>query len=442
MMMEYVEGTNLRDLLKIRTRIDAAAALPMMIGLCAGLQYSFEHWVTHRDIKGTNILIANTGVAKLRGLRAGDHRRGQFEVRLAQPANRRLLRARTDLQQPQGDPQSDIYFLGCVFYQMLTGQLAMAESGIERPLAEDAQTQLRCHQTVERSATTPHPDLTRIIEKMMKVDLKSRYQLMSEVHNELVEFQTAAARSLGRQCAPQRTRRRSRMSSTSIRSFRIEIPSRSQSPRSGRCRNRKPRGEAASEAEPDHLDFEIKAIQQKHILCVETQSEIQDAFRKSLSKLGYRVILVSDAERAAERYRETTPEAVIFDVDGFGDEGLNAFVDMHDKAHEDEHDLAAVVLLGPKQAKLKERLPADDRLIVFVKPVKMKGYPRGDRPARPRRLIADQREPDHEVRADSRRLVAIRPLDPKCRWAYPASKPPTWIPSGFDSRPGRFKLVA
>src|SRR4051794_33878417 len=45
MIMEYVEGTNLRDLLKIRTRIDAAAALPMMVGLAAGLNYSFENGV-------------------------------------------------------------------------------------------------------------------------------------------------------------------------------------------------------------------------------------------------------------------------------------------------------------------------------------------------------------------------------------------------------------
>src|SRR3954447_14373983 len=43
MIMEYVEGSNLRELLKIRTRIDSAVALPMMIGLAVGLNYAFEH---------------------------------------------------------------------------------------------------------------------------------------------------------------------------------------------------------------------------------------------------------------------------------------------------------------------------------------------------------------------------------------------------------------
>src|SRR5690242_5856658 len=65
MIMEYVEGSNLRDLLRIRTRIDPAQALPMMKGLASGLKYAFENGVTHRDIKGTNILIGHNGEAKL-----------------------------------------------------------------------------------------------------------------------------------------------------------------------------------------------------------------------------------------------------------------------------------------------------------------------------------------------------------------------------------------
>ena len=88
--------------------------------------------------------------------------------------------------------------------------------------------------------------------------------------------------------------------------------------------------------------------------------------------MGYRVILVSDAERAAERYKESPPDAVIVDVDGLGVEAVDALIDMHDTAHEDGHDLAALVILGPRQESLRETLPTDDRLVVLVKPVKMK----------------------------------------------------------------------
>ncbi|HEY2156846.1 MAG TPA: hypothetical protein VGH33_14540, partial [Isosphaeraceae bacterium] len=111
---------------------------------------------------------------------------------------------------------------------------------------------------------------------------------------------------------------------------------------------------------------------EKTVLCVEAQEEIQEAFRKSLGKMGYRILLVSNAEVAAERYREDMPDAVVFDIDGLGPDSLNSFLDMHEAAHDDGRDLAAVVLLGPRQHYLAKNLPADDRLVVLPKPIKMK----------------------------------------------------------------------
>ena len=73
--------------------------------------------------------------------------------------------------------------------------------------------------------------------------------------------------------------------------------------------------------------------------------------------MGYKVLLVSDAEVAAERYREAPVDAVIFDTDGQDDESFDAFLDMHERAHEDGHQLVALVLLGHKQDALRERLP-------------------------------------------------------------------------------------
>ena len=110
----------------------------------------------------------------------------------------------------------------------------------------------------------------------------------------------------------------------------------------------------------------------RNVLCVEAQAEIQDALRKNLTRMGYRVLLVGDAERAAERYREAPIDAVILDADGLGQEAIDALADMHEKADEDGHPLVALVLLGPRQAALREKLPAVDRLIVLSKPIKLK----------------------------------------------------------------------
>jgi len=106
---------------------------------------------------------------------------------------------------------------------------------------------------------------------------------------------------------------------------------------------------------------------------VESQSDIQDALRKNLSRMGYRVFLVGDPERAAERYREAPTDAVIYDIDGLGPEALPALVDMYDKAEEEgNHPLVALVLLGPRQGALKDQLPPDNRRIVLSKPIKLK----------------------------------------------------------------------
>src|SRR5262249_5507111 len=121
-------GSNLRDFLKIRHRLEVGEALPIIIGLAKGLQYSLSQGVTHRDIKGTNILIGTRGDAKLVdfGLatvgvdeKTMEHAHGQRTVDYS--ALERTCGS------PKGDPRSDIYFLGCVYYQMLTGVLPLPE---------------------------------------------------------------------------------------------------------------------------------------------------------------------------------------------------------------------------------------------------------------------------------------------------------------------------
>ena len=65
MIMEYVEGMNLREFLKLRVRLKGKDAVRLLLGLARGLEYSHDQGVTHRDLKATNILISNSGEAKL-----------------------------------------------------------------------------------------------------------------------------------------------------------------------------------------------------------------------------------------------------------------------------------------------------------------------------------------------------------------------------------------
>jgi serine/threonine protein kinase len=352
MIMEYVEGANLRDFLKIRGRLPGEQALPLIMGLARGLQYSLHHGVTHRDIKGTNILISHSGEAKLvdfglAGLQGDDKKSSMQSQRTVDYS----ALERTCVSE-KGDPRSDIFFLGCVYYQMLTGQAAMKESESKDMLQKMLVRGFNSILPLSEHRLAPDPELSRVVEKMMKIDLKARYQNMDDVLADLERYESHL-----------------KMGISGIETSEEEEPEYLDD-------FSDLFGHSAAETAAAPLGIGVPAQPavetHKNVLCVEAQDEIRNAFRKSLSKMGYRVFLVSDAERAAERYRESPADAVIFDADGLGPEWVDALTDMKEKAVEDAHEFSALVILGPRQAAFREKLPTGERIVVLSKPVKMK----------------------------------------------------------------------
>jgi hypothetical protein len=88
--------------------------------------------------------------------------------------------------------------------------------------------------------------------------------------------------------------------------------------------------------------------------------------------MGYRPILVGDPERAAERYRESPVDGLIFDLDGFSPAAIRSLAAIQGKAEEEGRSLTALILLGPRQHHLQEQLPTGDSVIVLAKPIKMR----------------------------------------------------------------------
>jgi len=353
MIMEYVEGANLRDFLKIRGRLTAEDALPLMLGMARGLRYSFEKGVTHRDIKGTNILISNSGEAKLvdfglAGITGDDSKTSMQSQRTVDySALERTCRSE------KGDPRSDIYFMGCVFYQMITGTIPMKEAESKDMLQKMLVRPFNSIVPLSDHRLKPDLEAAAIVDKMMKIDLKARYQNMNEVVKDLEKFEERVKGGISGLDTV----------GTEEEEFLLNLDDMFVT---------RPGETSPATTASGSMPAPILPAAKKTVLCVESQTAIQDAFRKSLSKLGYRVVLVGNAEVAAERYGEAPPDCVIYDLDGLGEEGIDWLVDMHDKAHDEGHQLVALVLLGPRQKALREHLPADDQLTVLDKPVKMK----------------------------------------------------------------------
>ena len=128
-LMEYVDGLNLRQL-QASGKLTPAQALTIVPQICEALQYAHNKGVVHRDIKPENILvdrqgnvkIADFGLAKLLGF-------DPHEVTLSvtgQVLGTLHYMAPEQMERPnQVDHRADIYSLGVVFYQMLTGELPL-----------------------------------------------------------------------------------------------------------------------------------------------------------------------------------------------------------------------------------------------------------------------------------------------------------------------------
>jgi hypothetical protein len=131
LVMEFVDGLNLRQLLLAgKMRPDQALMIVPMI--CEALQYAHEQGVVHRDIKPENILleksgrvkIADFGIAKMLGVGAGHPALTGAKDVMGTPH----YMAPEQVEKPLTvDHRADIYSLGVVFYEMLTGELPLGK---------------------------------------------------------------------------------------------------------------------------------------------------------------------------------------------------------------------------------------------------------------------------------------------------------------------------
>jgi len=131
LLMEFVDGLTLRQLLQTG-KIAPAEALNIVPKICEALQFAHEHGIVHRDIKPENILldkqgrvkIADFGIAKIAGLEATDISLTGARDVMGTPH----YMAPEQLEKPLTvDHRADIYSLGVVFYEMLTGELPLGK---------------------------------------------------------------------------------------------------------------------------------------------------------------------------------------------------------------------------------------------------------------------------------------------------------------------------
>ncbi len=184
--MEFIEGQTLREFVKQRKIVRPHEAARIMADVARGLQYAFERAVTHRDLKLSNVLISSRGQAKLVdfGLAAMDDmlvEAQDVELPNTRAIDYAALERATGVR--RDDTRSDIYFAGCMFYQMLSGTPPMVES--KDRMARLNKSRFTDVVPLQKIAPQLPHYLTFVVKKAMDLDPGRRYQTPGDMLTDL-----------------------------------------------------------------------------------------------------------------------------------------------------------------------------------------------------------------------------------------------------------------
>ncbi len=187
-VMEYVEGRSLRDIIRAEGRIPAYETARVGAEIADALAFAHRHGVVHRDIKPGNVLITATGAVKLTdfGIAANPADATQG---LTQTGAVMGTATYFSPEQAQGftvDGRSDVYSLGVVLYEMITGVPPF--SG-ESPVA----VAMKHVREVPRMPSSIEPDVPPVLESIilaaMAKRVDARYQSADDLRADLLNYQ-------------------------------------------------------------------------------------------------------------------------------------------------------------------------------------------------------------------------------------------------------------
>jgi len=183
--MEYVEGKSLKDLISTLKFIPYDIGLNIVYEICQGLNHAHQKGVVHRDIKPANILIAYDGVVKIT-----DFGLAQAQDLTSVTVTGSIVGTPAYMSPEQAagkkvDNRSDIFSLGVVMYEMMTGIKPFHGENYSSVIHEIL-TVTPAKPTEINPIVTK--DVSNIVEKMLEKDMDKRYQKIFEVSNDISSY--------------------------------------------------------------------------------------------------------------------------------------------------------------------------------------------------------------------------------------------------------------
>lgn len=184
-VMEYVDGETLRDVLRRDGTIAPQAAMTWMADVCAALDFSHRNGIVHRDMKPANVMLTRAGEIKVMDFGIA---RAMSDPSAGMTQTAAVIGTAQYLSPEQArgdsvDARSDVYAAGCVIFELLTGQ---------PPFTGDSPVSV-AYQHVREDPPTPSsiletvpPELDSITLKALSKNPANRYQTAGEMRQDLI----------------------------------------------------------------------------------------------------------------------------------------------------------------------------------------------------------------------------------------------------------------
>ena len=192
--MEYVEGIDLFEQVKRRGVIPVKRSIEIIKQVAMALQHAFEHNIVHRDIKPSNLLLKQDGTVKVTDLGLARSIDDTLETNITRAGT---TVGTVDYMSPEqarnsksADVRSDIYSLGCTWYQMLTGEPPYSEGSVTNKLQAHAMKPLPDPR--ELNENIPE-GLIAVLHRMTAKKPADRYQTPAELLEDLAQSKLTKA---------------------------------------------------------------------------------------------------------------------------------------------------------------------------------------------------------------------------------------------------------
>src|SRR5436305_5145462 len=188
--MEYVEGEDLRTLINEKNKLAPEEAVEIMQQVCRALEAAHSVGIIHRDLKPQNIMRDKSGRILVMDFGLARTLEGDGMTQTG------ALVGTMDYMSPEQalgkelDQRSDLFALGLIFYELLTGKMPYKAESVVASLLK--RTQQRAAPVSSHDATIPQA-LSNIVGKSMEPDVKLRYQSAAEFLNDLNAWQGKGA---------------------------------------------------------------------------------------------------------------------------------------------------------------------------------------------------------------------------------------------------------